>query len=131
MQNTMVSCVSKKIIDDLTEGLKTRYGDISLTNGTIVNYLGMSIDFTYPEKARSTTMGYVDEILTTSGVTGTTRTPASDTLFELEESEFVAENVRIWFHRVVAQLLYLAKRTSPKCLTGVSYLATRLTRCTV
>jgi hypothetical protein len=40
--------------------------------------------------------GYVDEILTTSGVTGM--------------SELVSESSRVWFHRVVAQLLYLAKR---------------------
>ena len=97
----------------------------------MVNYLGMSIDFTHPGEARLTMAGYIDEILTTSGVTGTARTPASDTLFELDESEFVEENVRAWFHRVVAQLLYLAKRTRPECLTGVSYLATRVTRCTV
>ena len=34
--------------DHLTEELKTRHGDISLKNGTMVDYLGMSIDFTHP-----------------------------------------------------------------------------------
>jgi hypothetical protein len=54
--------------------------------------------------------GYVDEILTTSGVTGTARTPAADTLFDEDMSELVSESARVWFHRVVAQLLHLAKR---------------------
>jgi hypothetical protein len=37
----------------------------------------------------------------------------------------VPEFVRVWLHRVVAQLLYLAKRIKPECLTAVAYLATR------
>ena len=32
---------------------------------------------------------------------------------------------------MVAQLLYLAKRVRPECLTGVAYLATKVTKCTV
>lgn len=59
--------------------------------------------------------GYVDEILPTSGVTGTAKTPVRS-----GENELVSDQVRVWFHRVVAQLLYLAKRTRPECLTGVS-----------
>ena len=31
---------------------------------------------------------------------------------------------------MVAKLLYLEKRTKPECLTAVSFLATRVTRCT-
>jgi hypothetical protein len=34
---------------------------------------------------------YVQEILDTSGVTGTARTPASDTLFDADESALVSE----------------------------------------
>jgi hypothetical protein len=74
--------------------------------------------------------GYLSEILTTSGVTGTARTPATDTLFAADDTEQVSEEVRIWFHRVVAQILYLAKRTRLETLTTVAYLATRVTCCT-
>lgn len=91
----------------------------------------MSVDFTVSGEARLTMVGYVDEVLSSSGMTGTARTPASDTLFDAEDSDRVSEQVRVWFHRVVAQVLYLAKRTRPECLTGVFYLATRVTRCTV
>jgi hypothetical protein len=118
------------MIAKVTEGLKTRYGDISLKHGTQINYLGMSIDFTHTGEARLTMAGYVDEILSTSGVTGTARTPASDTLFDADDSERVSEKLRVWFHRLVAQLLYLATRTRPECLT-VSYLATWVTKATV
>ena len=42
-----------------------------------------------------------------------------------------AEEVRVWFHHLTAQLVYLAKRVKPECLTAVAYLATRVTRCNV
>jgi hypothetical protein len=97
----------------------------------VLHYLGISIDFSHPGEARLTMAGYVNEIVTTSGVTGTARSPAADNLFDADESDRVTEEVRVWFHRVVAQLLYLAKRTRWECLPAVSYLATRVTRCTV
>jgi hypothetical protein len=131
LTDLMITSVSKQMIAVLTEGLKTRYGDIALKHGTQINYLGMSIDFTHTGEARLTMAGYVDEIPSTSGVTGSARTPASDTLFDADDSERVSEELRVWFHRVVAQFLYLAKRTRPECLTGVSYLATRVTKATV
>jgi hypothetical protein len=76
--------------------------------------------------------GYTDEIVTTSGVQGTARTPATDGLFEVRVGALlVDESVRVWFHKIVAMVLYLAKRTKPECLTTVSFLATRVHRCTV
>ena len=51
-------------------------------------------------------------------------------MFEADDTELVSEDVRVWFHRVVAQVLYLAKRTRPETLTAVAYLATRVTCCT-
>jgi hypothetical protein len=102
-----------------------------LKYGPMINYLGISLDFTRAGEARLTMAGYVDEILTTSGVTGTARTPAADTLFDEDMSELVSESVRVWFHRVVAQLLYLAKRVRWECLPAVSHLAGHVQRCTV
>ena len=76
--------------------------------------------------------GYSDEVVSTSGVLGTARSPATDGLFETREgAELAGEAARVWFHKVVAMVLYLAKRTKPECLTAVSYLTTRVTKCTV
>ena len=75
--------------------------------------------------------GYTDEVVSTSGVRGTARSPATDGLFECrDDAEQVAEPTRVWFHKIVAMVLYLAKRTKPECLTAVSYLSTRVTKCT-
>jgi hypothetical protein len=113
------------MISELADGLKARYGEISLTRGPLLNYIGMSIDFTHIGEARITMAGYVNEVLASSGVTGTT-----DGLFDVRcDADAVSEEMRVWFHRVVAQLLYLAKRVRPECLAAVAYLATRVTRC--
>jgi Reverse transcriptase (RNA-dependent DNA polymerase) len=131
VDDLLITSVDKSMIDELTDGLRKRYGEITLKHGPQINYLGISIDFAHPGEARLTMAGYVNEIVTTSGVTGTARTPAADNLFDTDESDRVTEEVRVWFHRVVAQLMYLAKRTRWECLPAVSYLATRVTRCTV
>ena len=34
------------------------------------------------------------------------------------------------FHSLVSKILYLAKRTKPECLTAISFLTTRVTKCT-
>ena len=58
-----------------------------------------------------TTTGYCDEIVKVSGVKGVARTPATDGLFKTRDSATgVTEPVRVWFHKVVAMVLYLAKR---------------------
>jgi Reverse transcriptase (RNA-dependent DNA polymerase) len=130
VDDLLITSVSKSIMNELTSRLGKRYGEISLTHGTVIDYLGMSLDFTVPGEARLTMAGYVQEILTTSGVTGTAKTPATDGLFEMRgDAASVPGFVRVWFHRVVAQLLYLAKRIKPECLTAVAYLATRVTKC--
>jgi hypothetical protein len=41
----------------------------------------------------------------------------------------VPEEVRVWFHKHVAMILYLAKRARLELLTAVSYLATRVIKC--
>jgi hypothetical protein len=103
----LITSVNKSMINELTDGLKKRYGEITLKHGPLINYLGISIDFSHAGEAKLTMAGYV-----TSGVSGTARTPAADNLFDTDESDSVTEEVRVWFHRVVVQLLYLAKKGS-------------------
>ena len=74
-----------------------------------------------------TMQGYIEDTLSCAGVSGMARTPGTDGLFEIREN--ASEDQRIWFHRIVAKLSYLAKRAKPECLTAVAYLATRVTRC--
>lgn len=75
--------------------------------------------------------GYTDDTISYAGVLGGARSPATDGLFYIRTGvDLVPENIRVWFHSVVAKLSYLAKRAKPECLTAVAYLATRVNRCT-
>jgi Reverse transcriptase (RNA-dependent DNA polymerase) len=130
VDDLLIMSKSKNMVHELTEGLKKRYGEIALKHGPVINYLGMVLDFTIAGQAGVTMSGYTDDVLKSSGVLGTARTPGTDGLFEVRETALpVSEEVRVWFHKHVAMILYLAKRARPELLTAVSYLATRVTKC--
>jgi Reverse transcriptase (RNA-dependent DNA polymerase) len=67
---------SLEMIDHLTDGLKRRYGEITNTQGTVLNYLGMTFDLSQRGRARVSMKGYVDEVLASCATTGGARTPA-------------------------------------------------------
>ena len=130
VDDLLIMSVSKSMIKELTDGLTKRYGEITLKHGPVINYLGMVLDFTHVGEVQVTMSGYVDEVLKSSGVPGIARTPGTDGLFEVRDTALpVPEEVRVWFHKHVAMILYLAKRARPELLTAVSYLATRVTKC--
>ena len=132
VDDIIIMCSNNTTVLKLIEGLKSRYGVITVAHGPLLNYLGMCIDMSVSGEARITMGGYAREIVSISGVQGTSKSPATDTLFTTrEDAASVTEHTRVWFHKVVAMVLYLAKRTKPECLTAVSYLATRVNRCTV
>ena len=128
VDDLLISSKDERIIMELAEGLRDIYGEISLAHGPKINYLGLQVNMEVQGEARITMDGYVEEMLATSGVKGTARTSATDGLFKTRDTApEVPQTVSVLFHRVVAQMLYLAKRVRPECLTAVAYLATRVT----
>ena len=131
VDDLLISSKSNANVTHLVEGLRKRYGALTLSYGPVINYLGMAIDMYVSGQAMITTTGYCDEIVKISGVKGSARTPATEGLFETREgAATVTEPVRVWFHKIVAMVLYLAKRTKPECLVAVAFLATRVNKCT-
>jgi Reverse transcriptase (RNA-dependent DNA polymerase) len=63
VDDPLIVSTSKAMIDQLKEGLKNRYGEISSTQGPILNYLGMTFDLSQPREARVSMKGYVDDLL--------------------------------------------------------------------
>jgi hypothetical protein len=103
-------------------------------DGPYLGYLGMNFDFSILGVASVTMKGYIHDLFLSYGVEGGAKTPASDTLFHIRESGVpdnpIATTVQAKdFHRQVARVPYLAKRVMPECLTAVSLLSTRVTRC--
>ena len=132
VDDVVINSVDSGMIEGLCSGLKDRYGDITRNDGPILNYLGMVFDLSVRGEVKMTMKGYTDDTILYAAVLGTAHSPATDGLFNTrDEKELVPESVRVWFHSVVAKLSYLVKRAKPECLTAVSYLATRVTRCTV
>lgn len=132
VDDLIIKSVDRGMIMDLKAFLKNRYGEITSSDRPVLNYLGMVFDLLVVGEARMTMKGYVEDVITYAGITGTNaRSPATDGLFETrEDAELVDETERSWFHSVVAKLAYLAKRARPECLTAVAYLATRVIKCT-
>ena len=57
LNDLFITSKSKVMISELTEGLKTRYGEITLAHGPLINYLGMAFDFSHIGEARVTMSG--------------------------------------------------------------------------
>ena len=133
VDDLMATCVNQETIDELWGALKRKYGEGVVTHkGPVLSYLGMTFDYSVAGEVRITQAGYTVDILRDCGLdlNKAAPTPASEHLFDTrDESEKASVERADWFHRNVAKLLYLAKRTRPECLTAVAFLATRVTKC--
>jgi hypothetical protein len=63
VNDLLITSTSSMMIESLADGLKKRYGEISMKNGTDLNYLGTVLDVSKPSEARITIKGYVNELL--------------------------------------------------------------------
>jgi hypothetical protein len=62
VDDLFMTSVSTSMIDELCEGLRAKYGDVSRSNGPVVNYLGMTFDMCVPGEAKVTMKGYAGRI---------------------------------------------------------------------
>ena len=132
VDDLFVTCREKKVIDMVLAELKEKYGETNESRGDKHNYLGMVFDFTKPGMCKISMPGFEQTLFDNESAYKRAATPATDNLFEVcEESEKQDAKEMRDFHTKVAKLLYLAKRTRPECLVAVSYLTTRVTKCTV
>jgi hypothetical protein len=132
VDDMMVTCVDDSIIDELEAHLRMAYPEITVRDGEVIGYLGMTFDFRVKGEVKVTMEGCVTDILAKSGVTAAKATPASECLFDVRvDSPLSSKGRQEWFHSFVAKMLYLAKRVRPECLTTVSFLAKRVQCCTV
>ena len=138
VDDLLATCKNKKSIEDLWTIMRAKYvkpgePDIVVHTGPIINYLGMTLDFTTTGEAAITQTGYIKEMTSNSGIDDSKRanTPAGDCLFQVREDTEAGElthQQKEWFHSYVAKCLYLSKRSRPDILTAVSFLTTRVTK---
>ena len=139
VDDLMATCLKQERLDELWKVLRSHYAkpgqpDIDVKKGPIVNYLGMTFDWSLPGKVRVTQLGFQSELIAESGIDINKRaatSPASENLFDTrseEEAGEIDQDEKDRFHRLVAKCLYLAKRTRPETLTTVAFLCTRVTK---
>jgi len=135
VDDLFISCKIEAEIDNVVRFIVDRFKTITEHDGFVLSYLGMSLDFSEDGKVKITMPGYVNDVLENLEDTKEVSTPATATLFDIEQDEARApllprKEAKV-FHTMVAKLLYLAKRARPDILTAVSFLTSRVQSPTV
>ena len=127
VDDMMVTCANKVTLDAVLLSLCQRFKETKCHYGPCVPFLGMDFDYAIPGEVRITMLGMEADILSTSGVTGVAKTPATEALFDvdIDKQPVEEQEQQDWFRSNVAKLLYLGKRARPEILTATTFLATR------
>ena len=127
----LLHAFSDKSFDDhLKEILIDAYKEINHTCSDRLDYLGMLIEFNRKNSsARISLPGYVNDMLKGLNIQGTATTPSTINLFKENNNKERCDQKQ--YASMVMKLMYLGKRTRPDILLPVTYLATRITQCTM
>ena len=116
-------------IDDVIKQIETIYPGLTKHRGKVLNYIGMTFDFSKEGCVKMTMEDFVQDLIEgCKGVPGTANTPARANLFSIpdESDSPLPDNLRERFHSITAKLLYLSKRARPDILTAVAFLTKRV-----
>jgi len=112
------SHVEKEVIEDIIKMLNKKFGKespLTTTRGRVLEYLGMTLDYSTKGKVKISMYDYIDKLLTElpSDMNGTAKTPAASHLFNVnKDAKKLQEESAQLFHHLVAKLLYLSRRTN-------------------
>ena len=132
VDDLMMSCKSDNNMEIALKEIESKFGEVTIQRGNVLNYLGMVFDFSIKGKVKVNMGGFIEEMLIDVGnrFDGECETPARKDLFIVGTSKEVDVKEREFFHSFTAKLLYLAKRVRPDILVAVSYL-TKSVKCVV
>ena len=129
MDDLLVTSENELHIDAFGVYLKSVYPETKTNTGRVLDYVGMTFNFTEEGQVRITMENCIEDILSKCGVETTRVTPAASTLYDVREAPRATAKEAKWFHTNVAKVLYLSKRVRPECLTAVAFLTTRVNVC--
>ena len=127
VDDLFISCKDENIIKNLVGNLRSHFAELTVHDGITHSYLGMTFDFSIEKSVKVTMERYIRDLLLEAEINTSTKTPATDKLFDTRECEKLDAEKSKRFHTLVAKLLYLAKRVRPDILLAVSFLTTRVT----
>ena len=110
--------------------LKAAFEELTVERGETINILGMTVRM---ERAKGRAVinqkRFLDNLITTYGVTKTAVTPATgDLMYEREDSKLLEDQRK--FMSLNATLMYASKRTYPEISFAVVYLSSRYNKAT-
>jgi hypothetical protein len=129
VDDLLVTCETTATLEAFHEHLKSVYKETTMKTGDVLDYVGMTFDFSEEGQVRITMDGCIKGIVEVSGVTAEKVTPATSTLFDVRDAPKATAAEAKRFHSLTMKLLYLAKRSRPEILTAVSFLCTRVHEC--
>ena len=125
-----ISHIDSTAVDQVIRLLRDEFGQegpLTVTGGKVHDYLGMTLDFSVPQKVQIQMYDFIDKMLADLPVDmdGTAWTPAADDLFTVNPTpKPLPEETAIMFHHNVAKLLFLCKHARPDPQTVVAFLCT-------
>lgn len=128
-----ISHVDEAVAESVILALDKRYrkeAPLSVTQGKVHEYLGMTIDFSSEGSVQLNMFGYIDKTLAEAPdylMKGPASTPAASHLFEVnDDAEKLDKEQSEQFHHKVAKLLYLSKQSRSDLQMAVSFLTTQV-----
>ena len=127
-----ISHVDGAVVTKFIEDLKAEFGqlgEISVSEGTRHDYLGMFLDYGEDGVVQVDMRSYLDTILISlpKEWIGKARSPAAKHLYHTDpNSRKLNEEEADRFHSVTMQLAYMAQRGRPDIRTAVAFLSTRV-----
>lgn len=118
-------------VQNLVNELKRIDGDIKISSGTTINYLGMTIQMN-EDKISISMSNFIDQFVTSCGGIKPSFVPADPSLFVTKkDSPLLQEREKRMFHSRVMSIMYLGKRIRPDILIATNYLSSRVTNPTI
>ena len=136
-----ISHVSAKVVDDIIGMLQEEFGKedpLVVKRGPVHEYLGMTIDFTKPNKVMIDMKDYLEAMFeelsdymeTPEMMTGTAITPAANHLFQVrkesDDNKKLNTDEADMFHHITAKLLFVSQHGRPDIRTAISFLCGRV-----
>jgi hypothetical protein len=122
-----ISCVLEGPIDCVISALRQKFRAISVHRVAVHSYLGMTFDYRTRGQVKVTMQGYVDSILDMYDVQGAATSPATEHLFDINDSSpRLDRELSVEFHTIVAKLLFLVRKVRPNMMPPIAFLTTRV-----
>ena len=124
----IITSTNMLLIKEVQQQLKEKYNDITVNEGKIHTYLGMTLDFSINGEVNIGMEKYIKDILEDKKITTFLKYPADLNLYKLRNLPLLSKEMQDTLHSDVAKLLYLSTRIRPDIALAVNYLCTRVNR---